>query len=36
MDLTNATTTILTEEKGKIKGWVDSWGGEAKQNGRNT
>jgi hypothetical protein len=33
MDLMNESTTVLMEEKERIKGWVNSWGGEAKQNG---
>jgi hypothetical protein len=36
MDLMNGRTTLLMEEKEKIKGRVNSWGGEAKQNGRST
>ena len=35
MDLMNETNTIL-EEKERIKGQVNSWGGEGKQNGRST
>jgi len=36
MDLLNETATILMEKKERIKEWVNSWGGEAKQNGRST
>jgi hypothetical protein len=36
MDLMNETTTIVMEEKERIKGWVNPLEGEAKQNGRST
>jgi len=36
MDLLNERTTILMEKKERIKGWVISWGVEAKQSGRST
>jgi hypothetical protein len=36
MDLMDETATLLMEEKERIKGQVNCWGGEAKQNGRCT
>jgi hypothetical protein len=36
MDLMNERTTLLMEDKERIKGRVNSCGGEAEQNGRST